>query len=30
VRGAARRDLATIYEVAANVEPYVRADGTEV
>jgi hypothetical protein len=23
-------DLATVYELAANVEPYVRADGTRI
>ena len=30
VRGAARRRLATVREVAANVEPYIRADGIKV
>jgi hypothetical protein len=30
VRGAAGVDLATVREVAANVEPYIRADGTKV
>ena len=30
VRGAAGVDLATIREAAANIEPYVRADGTRI
>jgi hypothetical protein len=30
MRGAARLDLATVRELAATVEPYVRADGTRI